>query len=96
MINSPSSVYTSDMARGWESKSVEDQIGSAEAERKARPTTPATRRDREIEAQRNSLLLSKAGLLSRLKATRHERYRAQLELALEEVEAKLSELESGS
>ena len=84
------------MARGWDSKSVEDQIGSAEAEKKTRrPTAPPTRRDREIQAQIDSLLLSKAGLLNRLKATRHERYRAQLELALKEVEAQLLELERG-
>ena len=85
--------YTSDMARGWESKSVEDQISSAEAEKKARSKAPSSQRRREIQAQRESLLLLKTNLLNRFKAARHERYRAQLQLALEEVEAKLREIE---
>ena len=84
------------MARGWESKSVEDQIGSAEADKITRPKAASPLRDREIQARRESLLLSRAGLLNRLNAARHDRYRAQLQLALEEVEAKLHKLERSS
>ncbi len=84
------------MARGWESKSVEDQIGSAEAEKKPRPKAVSSQRDREKQAQRDSLLLSRTQLLNRLKTAHNERYRAQLELAIEHLEGKLRELEQGS
>jgi len=84
------------MARGWESKAVEDQVGSAEAEKTARPKPVSSQRDRQRQAQRDSLLLSKTGLLNRLKAATNERYRAQLQLALEHLESKLRELERGS
>jgi hypothetical protein len=77
------------MARGWESKSVEDQIGAAEAERDAqaeRQTSPQQRKEQE---RRQSLLLSRAQILGRLKLARNERYRAQLESALKHVESQL-------
>lgn len=81
------------MARGWESKAVEDQIGSAEAEKTARPKSVTSQSDRVKQAQIESLLLSKSDLLNRLTATHNERYRAQLELALAHLEGKLRELE---
>jgi len=84
------------MARGWESKAVEDQMGSAEADKNARPKPVSSQRAREKQAQRESLLLSRTELLNRLKAARNERYRAQLELALEHLEGKLRELERSS
>ena len=83
------------MARGWESKSVEDQVSSAEAEKSARPTG-VFQRDREKQAQREALLLSKAHLLNRLEVARNERYRAQLQLALEHLEGKLRELDESA
>ena len=78
------------MARGWESKSVEDQIGAAEAERErqARPHLSAEQRQRE--EQKQSLLLSRAQILSRLHAATNPRYRAQLQSALEHLEAQLN------
>ncbi len=84
------------MARGWDSKAVEDQIASAEADKDARPSASVSPGDREKQAQRQSLLLSRTDILNRLKAARNERYRAQLEMALEHLEAKLRELEGGS
>ncbi len=84
------------MARGWESKAVEDQIASEEADKGARPKGVLSQQDRERQAQRESLLLSRTEVLNRLNAARNERYRAQLKLALEHIEAKLRELERGS
>ncbi len=84
------------MARGWESKSVEDQIGDAEAERDAQAQRLKSPRDREQQERRESLLLSRAQILSRLKLARNERYRAQLESALKHVEAQLKECESSA
>jgi len=81
------------MARGWESKSVEDQIGAAEAERerRARPHVSAEERDREDRKQ--SLLLSRAQILNRLKAASNTRYRAQLQTALDHLESQLRDCE---
>ena len=81
------------MARGWESKSVEDQIGAAEAERELRDRHQLSREDREQSERHQALLLSRALTLSRLKAARNPRHRAQLQLALDQLEAQLREFE---
>jgi hypothetical protein len=78
------------MARGWESKSVEDQIGDAQAEKDARSKPFLSPEEREQATQKQSLLLSRSQILSRLKAARNVRYRAQLEVALQHVEAQLA------
>jgi len=84
------------MARGWESKSVEDQMGAAQAERaekEGRAKPYLTPQEREQKERRESLLLSRSQILSRLKVAPNLRYRAQLELALEHLEAQLRECE---
>ena len=82
------------MARGWESKSVEDQIGAAEAERELRARHQLSAEQREAGEHQQSLLLSRSLLRSRLRAARDERYRAQLQTALEEIESQLRDAES--
>lgn len=84
------------MARGWESKSVEDQIGAAEAERERQAKPHLSAEQRARQDQKQSLLLSRAQILSRLRATTSPRYRAQLQLALDHVEAQLKEREPDS
>jgi len=81
------------MARGWESKSVEDQIGAAEAEREIRARRQLTDEQREESEQKQSLMLSRALILSRIKAARDPRYRAQLQVALDQLEARLREFD---
>ena len=81
------------MARGWESKSVEDQIGDAQAEKDARSKPFLTPAERERQTLKQSLLLSQSQTLSRLKVVRNARYRAQLEAALEHIETQLKEFE---
>lgn len=81
------------MARGWESKSVEDQIGAAEAERELRSKPHLSDRQRQKEEHKKSLLLSRSQILSRMRAASSSRYRAQLQSALDHVEAQLKELE---
>jgi len=81
------------MARGWESKSVEDQIGAAEAEREIRARRQLTDEQREEREQKQSLMLSRALVLSRIKAARDPRYRAQLQVALDQLEAQLREFD---
>ena len=84
------------MARGWESKSVEEQIGAAEAERDAQAERQTSPQQRQQGERRQSLLLSRAQILGRLKLATNERYRAQLESALKHVESQLKECESTS
>ena len=84
------------MARGWESKSVEDQIGAAEVE-KARPQTPArTMQEREHQQRKQGLLLSRSRIVNLIKVARNERYRSQLERTLKHLEAELVALDSKS
>jgi len=80
------------MARGWESKSVEDQIGAAEAERELRNRRELSAEDREQSERKQSLLLSRSLILSRMKAARDPRYRAQLKVALDQFDKQLREI----
>jgi len=81
------------MARGWESKSVEDQQQTASAVKEARALNRLTPQQRERQAQKQSLLLSRAQTISRLKSATNEKYRAQLELALRHLDEKLREFD---
>jgi hypothetical protein len=77
------------MARGWESKSVEDQIGDAKARRDARSGPILSPLEREQKSRRESLLLSRSQIISRLKTVKNSLYRAQLETALKHVDEQL-------
>jgi len=81
------------MARGWESKSVEDQIDAADAAKEKRAELHLSAQQRERQARKQSLLLSRAQTLARLKAATNTRYRSQLELELKHLEKQLSELD---
>lgn len=80
------------MARGWESKSVEDQVAAAEAAKASRATPHLTDEQRERETERQSLLLSRAQITNRLQTVTNPRYRAQLESALQHLESRLRKL----
>lgn len=81
------------MARGWESKSVEDQIGAAEAERELRSKPHLSDQEREQDDRRKSLLLSRAQILGRLKSATNARYRAQLQSALDHLDSEIATLD---
>ena len=84
------------MARGWESKSVEDQIDAAKADRDAQIKPRLTPQQREQRELKQSLLLSRAQTLRRLKAATNDRYRAQLQSALDHLDAQLAQCEVNS
>ena len=84
------------MARGWESKSVEDQIGAAEAERELRNRQQLSTGEREQNERKQSLLLSRSLILSRIKAARDPRYRAQLKVTLDQLDERLREITDDS
>jgi len=80
------------MARGWESKSVEEQVQEHQArseENKKRQLTPEqleSRRKREI------LLLSRSRVQKDLQASQNPRHRDQLNSALADLESQIAEL----
>ena len=84
------------MARGWESKAVEDQIAAAEAEKQTQERRVLTDLERERRAHRERLRLARAKIVSDLEASRNERYRAQLKRALADLNAELGEGEKPS
>lgn len=91
------------MARGWESKSVESQVESAQNDESARNkadghgSSPASgdgnaAADKAVAHERQSLLLSRAYVLHRIEASTNERYTESLRQALNEIEQKLARL----
>jgi len=81
------------MARGWESKSVEDQIGEAQARKEARHSRALT--DDQIEQQRrkDALLLERARLIRDMERAYKRRHLESLERGLAFIEAELAKLE---
>jgi hypothetical protein len=82
------------MARGWESKSVEDQISAREAEAQRSAKTSFTPQERELQSKRDGLLLQRTRTLAMLQSTRDERFRRQQEQALAHLDAELAALDS--
>ena len=80
------------MARGWESKSVESQIESAESKRAASRSKELSAIEAERIHQRESLLLSRTRVLHDLEHATNPRYRQILEAALKHLEQKLADL----
>jgi hypothetical protein len=78
------------MARGWESKSVEEQQAAAQTkvESKQRLTSEQSARKQAQEA----LELSRRRVLQRLQSVHHPRHRQMLESALSELSARLTRL----
>lgn len=81
------------MARGWESKSVEEQIESAESRRLERKAAEAVtfeqvRLDREREAVQMQLIRMRR----EFEDARHDRHREQLQGAIKHLEEKLAGL----
>lgn len=79
------------MARGWESKSVQEQQEEAAAglSHKGRPMTPE---ETILFRQRHGLLLSRTAVLRRLETVRDARHRKMLEDALADLNEKLAKL----
>jgi hypothetical protein len=78
------------VARGWESKSVEDQINEREAQKPSK--TKSTPQDLKRESQRQSILLARSRTVAAMESARDERYRALLKRTLEHLESELSKL----
>ena len=80
------------MARGWESKSVEDQISAREEAAAAGVRPRKTPEELELQAKRDGLLMIRTRTLSSLQAACDSRYRAHLERVLADIDAQLRNL----
>jgi hypothetical protein len=78
------------MARGWESKNVEDQQAEATRERVVGP--PKTPEQTARDERRGNLQLSRARTLSDLQTACNPQYRALLERTLAHLDAELTAL----
>ena len=79
------------MARGWESKSIEAQIDSANAHRGI-PKVRLSTEEREKQQKQESLLLHRTRVLHDLEKCVDDRYRSTLSAGLSYLEAQLTEL----
>ena len=84
------------MARGWESKSVEDQQADAEARRQKPASPPVSDTERERQARRMTLGLSRARVLQDLQTACHPSHRAMLEESLAFIDRELEALDRSS
>jgi hypothetical protein len=82
------------MARGWESKSVEDQMDAAEKARATAAKPALTPEEKERQVTRDGLLLSRARTLNALQGACDARYRSLLETTLAHVDEQLAQLDA--
>ena len=84
------------MARGWESKSVESQIESAENPVRPSLAEQVPAEKLELLRKKESLQLSRVRVLRELKTSQNPRYRNLMEKALADLNTELSRLERGA
>jgi hypothetical protein len=84
------------VARGWESKSVEDQINEREAEIRTPGKKKPSQREIEQKSKREGILLVRTRTVTALESTRDERYRTLLQRTLEHLDSELEKLGEGT
>lgn len=84
------------MARGWESKAVEDQVQEQQANDSKVSKQPAGASELEQRRRREVLQLSRVRVQRDLESTQNPRYRDQLTRALSDIDAQLAALESSA
>src|SRR5262245_16577781 len=82
------------MARGWESKSVSDQIEEQAARKEAARSLPVSPLDIQRRQKRDGLLLARARTAEALEVATHPQRRAMLQEALAHLDAELATLQS--
>ena len=80
------------MARGWESKSVESQIDSAQEGPRTNSRQPLTEADKAAQRERANLLLARANVLRQINTTTTERYAELRRQVLKELDEKIAQL----
>ncbi|MCL5743207.1 MAG: hypothetical protein M1541_04645 [Acidobacteria bacterium] len=86
-------LYNGSMARGWESKSAEIQMESAESDKHSTPRKNSrTSAELNIIREKEGLLLSRTRVLREMDSSQNPRYKAILNKALADLDAKLARL----
>jgi hypothetical protein len=80
------------MARGWESKNVEDQVESKEAEKKVSGPGSKDPRQQSREQELRQLRLSRTRVTNDLASATHPNHRKTLEAALAHLDKKIADL----
>jgi hypothetical protein len=80
------------MARGWESKSVEEQRQAAATARTGKIPTATSPAQQERRRKREELELARKRILADLDAARHPRHRELLQRTLAELETRITAL----
>ena len=83
------------MARGWESKSVADQIEEVESRQQDARNPAPTPEQRKLKEQLESLKLSRSRLLQQLDHAKHPAHRDVLLNGLKAVEKEIEEVTKG-
>jgi hypothetical protein len=78
------------MARGWESKSVEDQQDAAARRRVSDAAPPVSEAEAERKQELDALHLARARVLADLQRACRPAHRGMLEHALADVEARIT------
>jgi len=81
------------MARGWESKGVEDQIGEAEAKKEARHKRTLTPDEIEHQQRKESLLQERSRIIREMERAYMRRHLVMLERGLAYIDAEIAKLE---
>lgn len=82
------------MARGWESKAIEDQQAEAVRAAEQKLFTPLTPADLARKQRRESLQLSGSQLREQLQRARTDEQRRRLADALQQLEIELAQLDA--
>ena len=78
------------MARGWESKAVQEQMNITESKEAESEIPQITPEQQQRQRERESLELSRSRVQQELSAATHPRYRSSLEAALGYLEEKIA------
>jgi hypothetical protein len=84
------------MARGWESKSVESQIEAAETQVRPPFDEQVPPQQLELLRRRETLNLSRTRVLRELETSKNPRYRNMMQKALADLNSELGRLEHGA
>jgi hypothetical protein len=81
------------MARGWESKSVEDQVEQSQSKGESKKKAQMSAAQVDVNRRREVLLLSRKRVERELESSQNARYKEQLNRALADLDAQLASLE---
>jgi hypothetical protein len=82
--------YNIDMARGWESKSVEEQQAEARSTSSSSRQKPRTPEEIVKQRQNDALRLSRSRMVQQLESAANPNYRKTLEAALADLDRRLA------